>query len=71
MRHGLNEGVRGAISQCMRRSFSTPDFLALVPGLRPGGPVALRRAAGFTLLGCSLWLVSMLALIRAVMGLFH
>jgi hypothetical protein len=55
----------------MRRSFSTPDFLASVPGLRTGGPVALRRAAGFTLLGCSVWLVSMLALIRAVMGLFH
>lgn len=55
----------------MRRSTSTPDFLASLPGLRTGGPVALRRAAGFTLLGCSLWLVSMLALVQAVMGLFH
>ncbi|MFC7552131.1 hypothetical protein ACFQU7_07525 [Pseudoroseomonas wenyumeiae] len=55
----------------MRRSFSTPDFLASVPGLQPGRPVALRRVAGFTLLGCSVWLVSMLAFIRSVMGLFH
>ncbi|MBC9178817.1 hypothetical protein [Pseudoroseomonas ludipueritiae] len=55
----------------MRRSFSTPDFLASLPGMRTGGPVALRRVAGFALLGCSLWLVSMLALVRAVMGLFH
>jgi thiol:disulfide interchange protein len=55
----------------MRRSFSTPDLLASLPGLRPGGPVALRRATGFVLLGCSLWLVSMLALVRSVMGLFQ
>jgi thiol:disulfide interchange protein len=54
----------------MRRFLSTPDLLASLPGLRPGGPVAVRRVTGFVLLGCSVWLVSMLALIRAVVELF-
>jgi hypothetical protein len=35
------------------------------------GSRALRRAAGFTLLGCSLWLVSLLAMVRSVFGWFH
>ena len=55
----------------MRRSLSTSDLLGSLPGLRSSGPVALRRIAGFALLGCSLWLVSMLALVRAFVALFH
>jgi hypothetical protein len=35
------------------------------------GNRTLRRAAGFALLGCSLWLVSLLALVRSVFGWFH
>jgi hypothetical protein len=55
----------------MRRFLSTSDLLGSLPGLRPGGPVAVRRLAGFALLGCSVWLVSMLALIRAIVEIFN
>jgi thiol:disulfide interchange protein len=55
----------------MRRSFSTSELLGLLPDLRPGGPVVVRRVAGFALLGTSLWLVSMLALVRAFVVLFR
>ncbi|MFC4166128.1 hypothetical protein [Teichococcus aestuarii] len=34
------------------------------------GRDALRRAGGFALLGCSLWLVAVLAFFRSVIGLF-
>lgn len=34
------------------------------------GRDALRRAGGFVLLGCSLWLVVVLAFFRAIAGLF-
>ena len=38
--------------------------------LLPSGGSALRRAGGLALLGCSLWLVSIIAFFRAVAGLF-
>jgi len=63
----LNRGAGRAISFSMRRISSEPDR----PGLLPYGQQAIRRAGGFALLGCSLWLVSLLALVRSVMGLFH
>jgi hypothetical protein len=63
----LEPGGRRGNLVLMRRISSEPDR----PGLLPYGQQAIRRAGGFALLGCSLWLVSLLALVRSVMGLFH
>jgi hypothetical protein len=56
----------------MRRP-SVPSNLAglIHPNLLPSGQQTLRRAGGFVLLGCSFWLVTLLALARSVIGLFH
>ena len=40
------------------------------PVTLPSGQGALSRFGGFALLGFSLWLVSLLALFRALVGLF-
>jgi hypothetical protein len=40
-------------------------------GLLPSGQQAVRRFAGLALLGCSVWLVSVVALAQAVIGLFR
>lgn len=41
-----------------------PDRIALA------GRDALRRAGGFALLGCSLWLVTVLAFFRSIIRIF-
>jgi hypothetical protein len=41
------------------------------PGLLPSRQQAVRRFAGLALLGCSVWLVSVVALAQAVIGLFR
>lgn len=51
----------------MRRPSTTSGFSRLLPD----GQQATRRFGGFALLGCSLWLVSLLAFGQSVIGLFH
>ncbi len=63
----LNPGAGGAISGIMRSIPPVPErsLLSLA------GNRTLRRAGGFALLGCSLWLVSLLAMVRSVFGWFQ
>ncbi|HWX49930.1 MAG TPA: hypothetical protein VNZ61_17930 [Roseomonas sp.] len=39
-------------------------------GWWPGSGDTLRRAGGFVLLGCSLWLVAILVFFRSIIGMF-